>query len=119
MPRRIIGDANRCDRFPSPTSRLNGILVDGVTTMQKEQACPTRIPVASQTLPRFSRKRKPQSVTAISLAGIRRATGSVATPDLCAKQHLGVAMLKISSPVSPGIETSSGGSIATIWPAHL
>jgi hypothetical protein len=39
----------RCDRFPSPTSGLNSLLVDGITKMQKEQACPTGISVACQT----------------------------------------------------------------------
>src|SRR3984893_4428698 len=46
----------RCDRFPSPTSGLNSLLVDGISKMQKEKACPTGISVACQTSPLVSRE---------------------------------------------------------------
>src|ERR1700682_1724670 len=46
----------RFDRFPSPTSGMNSLVVDGITKMQKEQACPTGISVACQTSPLVSRE---------------------------------------------------------------
>jgi hypothetical protein len=101
------GMRKRCDRFPSPTVRLNGILVVGVTTMQKERACPTGIPVASQTLPWFLEKAE----TAI---GYRHKPGGIPS-----RHRIGRDTSLVALAASANRETASHrcGSRQSNWPA--
>jgi hypothetical protein len=70
----IVGCENAAIAWHPPTSRLNSLLVDGITTVQKEQACPARNPVACQTL--AARCEAPNMITNSRFAALVSAPGA-------------------------------------------